>query len=88
MAKCIICGDDIGKGGSEEIPKEVAKVLRAHGLCLEHQVECFRYFLGVGQGNNHFDDIELDLTLDQLEGCDLSDCSDIEVMTGNVLEVY
>jgi len=84
MAKCIICGNDVGKVSSEEIPKEVVKVLRVHGLCPEHQVECFRYILGVGQGNNHFDDIKLDLNLDQLEGCDLSGCLEAD----SLLEVY
>lgn len=87
MAKCKICGSDVGKGSSEEIPRQVARALRGHGLCPEHQLECFRYFLGVGQGNNHFNDIELDLTLDHLEGCDLADCLDDEIMADHALEV-
>lgn len=89
MAKCVICGNHVGKSSPEEIPEEAAKTLRGHRLCQEHQLECFRYFLGVGQGNHHFDDIELklDLTLEELEGFDLEDCLDNEAITDSALEL-
>jgi len=84
-SKCMICGNDAAKGSPEEIPGDLARALRKKGLCLEHQLECFRYLMGIGQGNNHFHNIKLDLSLGEFDGC--VDCPD-EALLDNVLEVY
>ena len=85
MAKCKVCGGDVGKESPEEIPDDVARTLRKHGLCPQHQREYFMSCLNIDQGNETLDDID-DLILGQLNACDFTDCVDNEVIVSNALQ--